>query len=131
VWPFKKVDQVPPVDLQDYICRFWRLRPEKYSDCRDVFKALGAAGDDCFEFMDGVAKHFAVDFGSYDWSKFHRSEGEEMDFFDLSDLVRRWFGGARNEPDRPRLLRPISTAHLEEVVRRKTWFDPPDVPSGK
>jgi hypothetical protein len=40
---------------------------------------LRIAGHDCFNFMQKLANDFDIDFVGYDWSKYHRSEGEEMD----------------------------------------------------
>jgi hypothetical protein len=128
MWPFRKPEQTPPSDLKDYICRYWRLSPDTYTDCNDLLKALRADGDDAFEFLEGLVRHFALDFSRYDWRKFQHSEGELLGItFEIEYLLRRLFGRARDWPDPSRTIHPISTAHLEEVVRRKAWFDPPDV----
>jgi hypothetical protein len=122
-WSFLRRSPPPKsADVPAFLCdRYW-LKREKLAGCDDVFRALRIAGDDCFDFMQEFAENFGIDLGSYDWSKYHWSEGEEMD---ILWPIRRLLGWRSvNGHDMRRPLTPISVAHLEMVVRRQRWFDP-------
>ncbi|AMN40925.1 DUF1493 family protein [Rhodoplanes sp. Z2-YC6860] len=121
-------EKPPPRDLQAFLCEHYWLKREQLSGCADVFGALRIAGDDCFDFMRELSKFFGVDLGAYDWTKYHFSEGEELDWLGLARVLSRWFDGASNEPDRRRRVFPISVAHLEKVFADGRWSDPNPMP---
>jgi hypothetical protein len=115
---FKRLDKPPPKSLEEFLCDQYWLKREQLPGCPDVFKALGLAGDDCFDFTREFSAFFGIDLGTYDWSRFHFSEGEELS---LLYALRRMFG-------RGRLVYPISVAHLEKVYREKRWIEPDPIP---
>jgi hypothetical protein len=118
---WSKRHKAPPKDLEEFLCQHYWLEHRQFAGCSDLFTALRIAGDDCFDFMREFSELFGVDLRTYDWSKYHFSEGEEMDLF---GALRSLFGRALGRPNRSRLLLPISVAHLEKVLRDKRWSDP-------
>jgi len=126
---FKRAKKPPPKDLEEFLCEHYWLKREQLSGCPDVFGTLRIVGDDCFDFMEELSEFFGVDLSAYDWSKYHLSEGEALDpSFGLFQALRRRLGGATGEPNRRRLLFPISVAHLEKVLWDKRWSDPDPMP---
>ena len=125
----REEEKPPPKDLPAFLCEHYWLKREQISGCSDIFGSFGIVGDDCFDFMREFSKFFGVDLSAYDWSKYHFSEGEEMDVsLGLFQALRRRLGGASGEPDRRRLLFPISVAHLEKVLADGRWSDPNPMP---
>jgi hypothetical protein len=109
-------------NLTAFLCDHYWLSREALPDCEDVFGTLRIAGDDCFDFMQELSEDFAIDLTNYDWSKYHFSEGEELDFIWPLRRLLGWRSIEGLELDR--MLTPISAKHLEAVVRDRSWSDP-------
>jgi hypothetical protein len=117
-----KPRSVIETELEAYLCdKYWLPRSD-FPLCSDIFGALGLSGDDCHEFMNGIANTFDVDLAEFIWPKYHLGESETLDVSAAMRPLRRFIGLRAQPLDRD--LTPISIDHLLHVIELGEWADP-------
>jgi hypothetical protein len=106
-------DTDPEAQVRALIRRFVGERKRITRSTR-LFHDLGIGGDDAWELLESVAKHFEASFAGIDFAAYFSNEGEASIYF--------WFMRVGRFRSR---VKPMTVAHLVAVASRGSWFDPP------
>jgi hypothetical protein len=93
-------------------------KSKKITPSTRLFHDLGIGGDDAWELLESVAKHFGTSFADMEFGAYFSNEGESSIYY--------WFmrvGLFRSQ------IRPMTVAHLGAVVSKGSWFEPPPKPA--
>jgi len=99
--------------VRDFLCKQWRVSPERLTPGSRLLHDLGIDGDDASEILADFGEHFGVDLSSF---PFQRHFGSELGAGSRW-VVRKVFGG-----DAVRLS-PVTLQDLIDAANRGRWIE--------
>jgi hypothetical protein len=79
----------------------------------ELYRDLGLNGDDAWDLLENIRKDRGVDFSGFEFDRYFPNETDAIYY-----LWGRRFGLWRNR------FKPMTIAHLTEVIERGRWFEP-------
>ena len=99
--------------VRDFLCREWRVSPERLAPSSRLLHDLGIDADDAEEILADFSKSFGVDLSSF---TFQRHFGSELDAGPRW-VVRKIFGAAAVRKS------PITVQDLVDAANRGKWIE--------